>query len=116
MNLIELEEKARAATPGPWVNFYEGGGDHIVQQVSLDETEVAVLHSSCSLSNSESFETASANASFIAAANPATVLALIEVAMAAKAFDEALDGAAGNLETIAAGDVMSEALAKLEAL
>ncbi len=64
--LKELEEAARAATKGPWNN------DAISYQVqSLSGTI-------CEMMASTSFERDN-NASFIAAANPDTVLKLVEV-------------------------------------
>jgi len=84
MNLESLKQLAEAATPGPWVSFYEGGGDHMIQQASPEELEIGYCHGSCSLSDSPTFETASANAAFIAACNPKVVMAMLEVVRQAK--------------------------------
>jgi len=66
--LDELERKAKAATPGPWEAF----NDEALAQVEGEE--VTVAHCLGPLFNDDFI---SCDAAYIAAANPAAILALI---------------------------------------
>jgi hypothetical protein len=83
-----LEELAKAATPGKWQSFYEGGGDHEIVSGDID---IATATSGNAFSSNDSFEVASANAAYIAACDPSTILRLVRVARAAKVILAHLD-------------------------
>ena len=88
IDLDNLEALARAATPGPWIYFYEGGGDYPVIRRNSDDDEIVC----CSRYHCEqSHEVMSANAQYVASVDPATVLALIALARRAPAPVAALD-------------------------
>lgn len=79
----ELKRLAEAAMPGEWLDFFDephGTGFGVVYRVGLQDEEehiaemgYATHEAACSFYRS----TMAANARFIAAANPATVLALL---------------------------------------
>lgn len=68
----ELRMLAEAATPGPWVHWFEEGpwGDG-------NEVVVRKAHATSTLANLNRHENAAANAAYIAAANPTRILALL---------------------------------------
>jgi hypothetical protein len=70
----ELREKAEAATPGPWEHWDDREG---VQGVGADDTVCQMAYLREDDHTHIPYDNARANAAFIAAANPATVLALI---------------------------------------
>ena len=82
LDLPALEELAKAATPGPWTAedsskppmrsfLIQSGGRVVARYLSFDD-HLAFAHRDAEP------ERVSANAAYIAAANPETVLALIE--------------------------------------
>jgi len=77
----ELERLAKAATPGPWEHYYAkelrgrfGGGP--VNEVNSDE-RCPIVKWSWFDDSDRSKKSQKANAKFIAAANPATILSLL---------------------------------------
>ena len=69
MNITELENLAKAATPGPWAQ--STCFDIVIQSETRESLFVAKMprgHGECS-----------ANAKFVAAANPQTILTMIEL-------------------------------------
>lgn len=82
VDLVKLRELAQAATPGPWV--YDAGDGRKNQRMNLMEEVVSEYDQSRPLVTllatawkPERHKCAVANATFIAAANPAAVLELI---------------------------------------
>lgn len=78
MNLDELENLAKAATPGPWE--YELGSDDGFDHWQLFNPETLEYL----VQDDSGVEPETRNLAFIAAANPATVLKLIAVVRAGK--------------------------------
>jgi hypothetical protein len=76
VSLSELELVARAATPGPWVTP--------AHQLSIHEQKEPCTAVAFVMTKSGCCENHAANAAYIAAANPETILKLIAVARAAK--------------------------------
>lgn len=100
--LDELERLAKAATPGPWKQH---------KFIGIHSPYVYKAHGSMGQIARTMRLSTDADASFIAAANPATVLALVEALQAAqamRAFCKDFSSAAGYVSDFDA------ALAKLE--
>lgn len=75
----DLEEKARKATPGPWVNNTDGFVvGFMVGNSGIDGEDYHVSAQISSDRMCDSETDAKNDAAYIAAANPATVLKLIE--------------------------------------
>ncbi len=72
--LTELEELARAATPGPWSNI--GVCKSYTKKIEAPEGLIGFCHTNHMAKNS--IDNGIANARFIAAASPDTVLKLIK--------------------------------------
>lgn len=91
-DLDRLEALARAATPGPWVHRHDPGNPAGVQHGVKLPGEFGAWIGDC-LDNADRDTNGAAagerNAAFIAAANPAAVLALIALARRAKPEGEA---------------------------
>ena len=90
--LRQLRELAMAATPGPW----KADHNSIFRYVSHRDWS-PVLHAQYEYDTGVTIEVSDANADYIAAANPTTILRLLDT-LAAKdaeieAMREALDGA-----------------------
>ena len=88
INLAELMQKAREATPGEWRADYSEHPDFGEESYIKAGNETVVgtgWHDGLHLLLSE------ADAQFIASASPSTILALCEIAVAAKALHETLD-------------------------
>lgn len=85
-DLSRLESLAREATPGPW--FRAIANDTAVRS---DDVDIAQTVGAYELE----WERMEADAAYIAAANPAAVLALIELLAQCKATLEALHPSAG---------------------
>lgn len=71
--LDDLQRKAKAATPGPWVEA--GGGDFPEHERWVEAGGWSVCSTHSGICGAESQHP---NAEHIAAANPATILALVE--------------------------------------
>lgn len=82
MDLNKLEELARAATPGPWLHRHDPGNPPGVQHGVKLEGEFGAWVCDC-LDNADRLTVGGVagerNAAFIAAANPAAVLDLIDL-------------------------------------
>jgi hypothetical protein len=89
VNLDELEKLARAATPGPWTSdvWIETDGNGWRATGPHHEAEA---HDHGSEPGSPDEQAAQADARFIAACDPTTVLALLAVAKAAREIIEHL--------------------------
>ena len=119
INITELETLARAATPGEWRQnnccnvFGPLGGDSGDGRIAdsndawqVADTAVGVTSTGLGVLTEIGFDMESRNAAYIAAANPATILKLIEVIRAQhKALEEISDSdpdeCAGRLRDIA---------------
>lgn len=73
IDLDELREKAEAATEGPWIREWPAPDDPYTKPAILEREEYEVV-----VRADDERETDLADFDFIAAADPATVLALIE--------------------------------------
>lgn len=107
--LDDLEAKARAATPGPW---REGSVDRDCVFCPATHPE-RMSHERVLLRMNGHFPH-EADAAFIAAANPATALALIEAVRAAEALLDSPGAKYGDHATMTACKELRAALAKLE--
>lgn len=118
--LQELEEKARAATPGPWGTEPGTYGHRITYQDSNydypSEKWTAYLGTRDKLS--DSYNQWQRDATFIAAANPDTVLRLIEIVRVQQEALEFVAAESVSLEKLASlGDeVYNDTLKAREAL
>lgn len=76
--IAELEQLAGKATPGPWVLDFEGGSLYICEQEDDDKAIAVALPYDKGLSGEwDGGIKTDANWQYIAAANPATILALL---------------------------------------
>lgn len=135
MNLDQLEQLAAAATPGPWKKDAEyvvaevptgrPGGEVIIQCRPTVHGLGYKPHSVIdrALIPAPEILPMRANAAFVAAADPRTILALIAVARAAPdalesltLIDESLNGEHDICDMCVARGPLREALAALEAL
>lgn len=93
-DLDELERAAMAATPGPWCVCERSYSIFSSDRLIVDEEgrEIASL-----IDNTDTGISDPLNAAFIAAANPATILALLSRLRTAEA---ALAGARGHVERL----------------
>jgi hypothetical protein len=103
MNTEQLKQAALAATPGPWFAMPIGEVSQWVDVVAHDEVgRYSLPFIACKHFDSE------ANAALIAAANPSTILALLECVDALRAIEK--------YPGISEGRAARAALQKLEAL
>jgi hypothetical protein len=88
--LLELEQSARAATPGPW--FVDEDPRHGMSWNRSIDTDDGHGHTVCFMTHSDGKfpERDKATAEHIANCDPQTILALVEVAKAAKALAEGM--------------------------
>lgn len=125
-NLETLKALALAATPGEWASVYEGSGDFQIIQIKNAERNVGHVwvhgedYGLCTVSGPDSRmfggQQSENNAAFIAAANPKTVIELIEVMeMMAEAL-KSCDDAGGMHELYHDASLVEKALARFEAL
>ncbi len=77
LNLDDLEEKARGAVAGPWHVVEYGDGDSLVIHYG-DEHRICFMATHGG--SQREWQRIQANAAFIAAANPETILGLISEA------------------------------------
>jgi len=102
-DLDKLEALARAATPGPWRHYkarLRPGAATVVNEVQPRSGEAIVRWSGFDGMN-KSKSAVTADARFIAAANPAAVLALIALARRAQPESEAPAPEWGRVRTVA---------------
>ena len=83
MTTTDLEQLARAATPGPWVASDPEDSDGKFAWVDNDKRDFGSM---CTVYATSCPESPLANAAYIAALSPERVLALLAVIEAAKAY------------------------------
>ena len=94
-DLSELEKLARAATPGPWTFGFDDLEDGVFASAEEMGNIVCLTPMPKALRSCEAWP---ANAAYIAAANPATILALIAERDALRAGLEPFALAADNMD------------------
>ncbi|HEJ3365170.1 TPA: ead/Ea22-like family protein [Pseudomonas aeruginosa] len=93
----ELRRLAKAATPGPWVTDAQKNGAIFNIESESGDMCIAMSQENPAPTRLEINEQRRANAEWIAAANPKTILALLDEIDRLKAENEALRGAVEQL-------------------
>jgi hypothetical protein len=98
--LDKLEAVAKAATPGPWYPDYDkrrDGADQVTYVAQNPHTKSAYTYTLCFMAAGKGEDQQYADVSFIAAANPATVLALIALCRTQSARIAEMEGVVNRL-------------------